>query len=147
MCLIGHLPFLFLLFQHFLYLDSTQLRQADFRPVFPSLPKGCNYCHTGVLDSLECVHDTTFIHMHMHLLIARSLPLTHVLLLPQVHYSSFSTPSFINKRSCCAAVTLEEIGYTEVVPSFSIIFHPLPKTTKPMNMGAPGPHGYCHRWC
>lgn len=98
MCLIGHLPFLFLLFQHFLYLDSTRLQQADFRPVFPSLPKGCNYCHTGVLDSLECMHDTTFIHKHMHLLITHS---TH----PHTRYTVHT--------------------YVQVVPSSSLIFHPL----------------------
>lgn len=64
MCLIGHLPFLFLLFQHFLYLDSTRLQQADSEPVLPSLPKGCNHCHTDVLDSLVRIHDATFIPKH-----------------------------------------------------------------------------------
>lgn len=57
MCLIGHLPFLFLLFQHFLYLDSTRLQRADPRPAVLSLPKSCNHCHTGVLHSLLRTHD------------------------------------------------------------------------------------------
>lgn len=64
MCLIGHLPFLFLLFQHFLYLDSTRLQQTDSEPVLPSLPKGCNHCHTDVLDSLVRTRDATFIPKH-----------------------------------------------------------------------------------
>lgn len=36
-------------------------------PSFPSLPEGCNHCHTGVLDSLVRMHDTVLIHKHTHM--------------------------------------------------------------------------------
>lgn len=77
MCLIGHLPFLFLLFQHFLYLDSTQLTAlAPPPPLPPSLdrPLAPSLSLRAVIiaipvrwTSLLCVHDTALIEKHAHM--------------------------------------------------------------------------------
>ena len=40
--------------------------KSELEGCLPSLLKGCNYCHTGVLDSLVHMHDSTFIHKHTH---------------------------------------------------------------------------------
>lgn len=136
MCLIGHLPFLFLLFQHFLYLDSTRLQQADSEPVLPSLPKGCNHCHTDVLDSLVRMRDATFIPKHApphppthpsHI----PLTLTHIIPLARVPLppSFFPPPSqkkktrkFTRTRASwvLSQMVLMTCAPAEAAPSFSL---------------------------
>lgn len=145
MCLIGHLPFLFLLFQHFLYLDSTRLQQANPGPVLTSqraviiaILVSWTHCCTGhYADSKS--HTQTHININ-HTVHSHSHPHTHTVLLSLVS----SQPRFPHIRSI-AAVTMEELVHTQIhVPQFPC---PPPPPTKPVYLCIPGPHGYCHRWC
>lgn len=145
MCLIGHLPFLFLLFQHFLYLDSTRLQREEPRPILPALPKGRNHCHTGFLDSLVRMHDTTLIHRHtdahMHPLLSHPYTRFRSALPPLLHPPywlelSSSDPRRNSLHTC-----------TRRAPFPPLISTSFPQKAKPVYLCAPGPHGYCHRWC
>lgn len=120
MCLIDHLPFLFLLFQHFLYLDSTQLKQAN---PWSGLPRGCNHCHTGTL-ALLVRKRHTYVNIHLNF----NKIFTSLLLF--FFSTEISQIPFLLLLPCCYISTSDPGGKKkhkltgiQVVPFCSFVFH------------------------